>query len=125
MNETTTEHYSTDQIEQTARIAHEVNKAYCEAIGDGSQAEWRNAPEWQRDSARAGVRFHIDNPNAGPSASHDNWSKDKIADGWVYGEKKDPDAKTHHCLVPFTDLPQEQQVKDHLFRAVVHATLGF
>jgi hypothetical protein len=42
-------------------------------------------------------------------------------EGWVYGETKDPVAKTHPCLVAYNDLPIEQQVKDHLFRAVVKA----
>lgn len=125
MNETTTVTYPSSQIEDVARIAHDVNRAYCAAIGDDSQPTWQDAPEWQRNSAIAGVRFHIDNPGAGPSASHDNWSKDKLADGWEYGEVKDPDAKTHPCLVPFENLPIEQQIKDHLFRAVVHATLRF
>lgn len=32
----------------------------------------------------------------------------KIADGWKYGEAKDPEAKTHPCLVPFDKLPEFQ-----------------
>jgi len=49
--------------------------------------------------------------------------KEKVDDGWVYGEKKDPDATppTHHCIVPFSELPKEQQAKDFIFRAVVHS----
>lgn len=45
----------------------------------------------------------------------------EIADGWEYGPVKDPEAKEHPCLVPFSDLPREQQAKDFLFRAVVRA----
>jgi hypothetical protein len=45
----------------------------------------------------------------------------KVAEGWVYGPEKNPDAKTHHCIVPFDMLPREQQAKDYIFRAVVHA----
>jgi hypothetical protein len=47
----------------------------------------------------------------------------KVRDGWVYGELKDPDATppTHHCMVPFDELPKVQQIKDALFRAIVHA----
>ena len=41
--------------------------------------------------------------------------------GWKYGEIKDEKAKTHHCMVPFSELPVEQQAKDFIFRAVVHA----
>ena len=45
----------------------------------------------------------------------------KVADGWTHGEVKDVEAKTHPCLVPFSALPVEQQAKDFIFRAVVHA----
>ncbi len=107
--------------EQIARVAHEVNRAYCESLGDTSQREWIVAPGWQRDSAINGVQFHIDNPNAGPDASHVNWMAEKKADGWVFGLVKDPEEKTHPCMVPYDELPQEQRSKDFLFRAVVHA----
>jgi hypothetical protein len=106
-----------------ARMAHEVNRAYCEALGDLSQLAWDDAPGWQQESALNGVRLHLDNPEAGPEASHENWMCEKIAAGWVYGPVKSPDAQppTHPCLVAFADLPVEQQAKDYIFRAVVHA----
>lgn len=43
--------------EQIARVAHEVNRAYCKALGDDSQEVWELAPQWQRDSAIVGVKF--------------------------------------------------------------------
>lgn len=109
--------------ERIAAVAHEVNRAYCAALGDTSQPPWEDAPEWQRVSARKGVDLHVDNPEAGPEASHKSWMAEKIATGWVYGEKKNPEAKppTHPCIVPFSKLPKEQQAKDFIFRAVVHA----
>ena len=91
--------------EQIAQVAHEINKAYCEAIGDNTQKSWEEAPSWQRESAVLGVTFHIENPNAGPDSSHNSWMKQKIDTGWVYGEEKNPDAKTHPCIVPFDKLP--------------------
>jgi hypothetical protein len=110
--------------EQIARVTHEVNRAYCEAIGDTSQQKWEDAPQWQRDSAMAGVQFHIANQEAGPQASHENWQKQKIADGWVWGPKKNSELKQHNCLVDFDHLPQEQRAKDFLFRGVVHALMS-
>ena len=106
-----------------AAICHAANKAWCESMMDMSQPVWVDAPAWQRESAVNGVLFHQANPDAGDSASHDSWMAEKVAAGWVYGEVKDPDAKppTHHCIVPFEDLPPEQQAKDRLFRAIVHA----
>jgi len=48
---------------------------------------------------------------------------DKVSDGWIYGSEKDADLKMHPCIVPFEDLPAEQQAKDVLFRAVVKALM--
>lgn len=106
---------------EIARIAHELNRAYCLALGDLSQLPWDEAPEWQRESAFAGVMLHLSNPDAGPEASHEAWAACKVAKGWQYGPAKDVEAKTHPCLVPFAELPVAQQAKDFLFRAIVHA----
>lgn len=108
-------------IEQIAKVAHEINMAYCAALGDMTQKSWENAPDWQKESAVAGVRFHLGNPDASPSASHDSWLAQKRADGWAYGEIKDEHAKEHPCFVEFDDLPAEQKAKDFLFRQVVHS----
>src|SRR5665647_690315 len=105
---------------QIARVAHEVNKAYCEALGDVSQVAWQDAPQWQKDSALLGVKLHLYGDH-GPQASHESWMKQKLAEGWTYGAFKDPENKKHHCLVPFDKLPREQQAKDYIFRAVVIA----
>ena len=109
------------EVEQIARAAHEINRAYCQALGDDSQPAWENAPDWQKESARMGVRLHIEHPEVGPEASHESWMAQKAADGWVYGQEKRPDLKQHPCMVPFGELPREQQAKDYIFRAVVHA----
>lgn len=108
-------------VEQIARVCHEVNRAYCEAIGDQTQKSWEEAEEWQRVSAVDGVRFKLENPGVTPEQQHNNWSRVKIEAGWIYGPVKDPSRKEHPCLVPYNQLPREQQVKDHLFGAVVKA----
>ncbi len=112
-------------VEDVAAICHEANRNLCVSQGDMTQPGWNNAPAWQRDSAINGVTFHLDNPLSSASASHINWMAGKEADGWVYGEKKDPEAKTHPCMAPFNELPPEQQVKDFLFRAIVHGLAPF
>lgn len=110
---------------QIARIAHEVNRAYCASIGDHSQPAWKDAPLWQKDSAIAGVEFHRENPTATPEKSHESWLAGKALDGWKYGPVKDPEKKEHPCFVPYLELPIEQRSKDYLFAGVVKAlTLG-
>lgn len=73
--------------EEIARVCHEVNRAYCQALGDMSQPAWEDAPMWQRDSARLGVELHLSGDH-GPEASHESWAAQKIADGWKYGPVK-------------------------------------
>jgi len=107
------------RIEDVAKHAHELNRAYCLSIGDNSQPSWEEASQWQKDSAINGVIFHINNPEASPSASHENWLKEKLAAGCKFGEKKDPEAKTHPCCVPYEKLPAEQRSKDYIFKAIV------
>ena len=95
-------------LEDVARVAHEVNRAYCQALGDDSQVPWEEAPDWQRDSALKGAALHVRHHSAGPAASHESWMAQKIAEGWTWGPIKDPVAKQHPCIMPFDALPQEQ-----------------
>ena len=107
------------KVEDIARVAHLVNKAYCEAMGDFSQLGWDEAPAWQKESSARGVKFALDNPGLTAADQHAAWMRDKLADGWGYGFVKDPITKKHNCLVPYLELPPAQRAKDHLFRAVV------
>jgi hypothetical protein len=115
------ERYTSEQIQQAARAAHEVNRAYCEAIGDASQVPWSQAPEWQRTSAINGVAGVIAGNT--PRQSHESWLEEKRATGWKWGRVKNPDAKEHPCFVAYDELPPAQRAKDALFVAVVRGVL--
>ena len=103
-----------------AMMCHAINAAYCQSMGDNSQVAWDDAPDWQRNSAIAGVEMHLANPDATPEQSHESWYKQKEAEGWKYGEVKDMEKKEHPCFLPYDQLPAEQKAKDYLFRATVH-----
>lgn len=105
------------EVDIIAAACHQQNRMYCQMTGDDSQPLWLDAPEWQTSSAIEGVRKALLNPN--PAASHESWLAHKAADGWVYGKEKDPVAKTHHCMVPYSDLPEAQKKKDHFFVEMV------
>lgn len=109
------------RIEKIAKVAHEVNKAYCESLGDCSQPSWQDAPDWQKDSIVRGVKYHLENSEVTPAQSHENWRFEKFDQGFVYGEVKDEVAKTHPCCVPYEDLPDSQKAKDFIFRQIVHS----
>jgi hypothetical protein len=111
-----------DVIVQIAKVCHQANKAYCETLGDTSQPDWKDAPEWQKESAIKGVKFHLDNPDTStPADSHTSWLEEKKATGWKYGPVKDAAKKEHPCFVPYSQLPPEQRVKDWLFMGIVTA----
>lgn len=107
--------------ESIAKVAHQINLAYCLSFGDSSVPLWDEATEEHRNSLLFGVDMHLANPDATPEQSHESWLAQKVAEGWVYGDVKDADAKTHPCCLPFAELSPEQKAKDYLFRAVVHA----
>jgi len=112
-------------ITDVAEICHEANRIYCLIIGEISQPLWASAPVWQKESEVKGVQFHLDHPDARPSASHESWLKEKREIGWVYGPVKDPEKKLHPCCVPYEELPKEQQAKDYLFTAIVNGLRSF
>lgn len=107
-----------------ARVCHEANREYCARLGDLSQLQWSDAPLWQQESAIKGVLAIREGLVNRPEQAHESWSKEKVEAGWVWGPVKDPEKKTHPCLVPFSRLPVEQQAKDLLFFAVASALLG-
>lgn len=108
-----------------AKVAHEINAAYCRSLGDMSQPEWAAAPDWQKQSAVEGVKFHLANPDAGPEASHANWMALKLSDGWKYGPIKNSTTKEHPCIMAFDQLPVAQRAKDYLFKATVTQLVPF
>jgi RyR domain len=114
-----------NKTELIASVCHEANRAYCRTLGDFSQPEWHDAPDWQRDSAVKGVAFHIGHLSRGeqpsPSASHESWLAQKREEGWKYGPVKDAGKKEHPCFLPYDQLPVEQRLKDYIFAAIVKA----
>lgn len=45
---------------------------------------------------------------------HENWAAGRIKDGWVYGEKRDDEKKTHPCLVPYEELTEVEKDYDRI-----------
>lgn len=107
-------------IEKIAHVCHEANRALQITGGEADVSpHFMEAPEWQVQSALEGVLAALDGQT--PEQLHESWSQMKLRDGWVYGAAKDPDAKTHPCLVEYEELPYEQRIKDYVFQAIVHA----
>jgi hypothetical protein len=109
---------NTELVLKIAKVCHTVNREYCRSLGDNNQPHWNDSSEEIKQSAINGVRAHLANRNLTPEESHTLWLKTKLENGWVYGEEKDFDKKTHPCITSYSKLPQEQRSKDYIFRAI-------
>ena len=45
---------------------------------------------------------------------HENWSSARLSEGWVWGETRDDRKKTTPCLVPYSELPEEEKEYDRI-----------
>lgn len=111
-------------IEEVAKLCHNVNRAYTQAIGDHSVDSWEGVSGEMRALVINGVEHRLVHPFQHPRDSHANWLAEKERLGWKYGPRKDEVKKEHPCMVPFDELPQEHRVKDYLFVTVIEALRG-
>ncbi len=43
---------------------------------------------------------------------HEVWAETRIKQGWTYGKQRDDKLKTHPCLVPYEELPEDEKEYD-------------
>ncbi len=43
---------------------------------------------------------------------HEVWAETRIKQGWKYGEQRNDELKTHPCLLPYEELPEEEKEYD-------------
>lgn len=110
------------KIADIAMICHEANRAYQYVIGQEVSPAWRDAPQWQADSAIAGVQAVVWGTATSPEEQWRTWKEHKLSEGWKYGPVKNAETKEHPCIVDTYDqLPIDEQRKDRLFRGIVTA----
>jgi hypothetical protein len=120
------------------RLAKAIHEDYCKKNkGETYDMEWENLPENvkenNRDTARAfadflqkaGYDYGLDNISYVEAdkfteketldiakTAHDVWVESKKAAGYIYGETKNANKKTHPLLIEWDKLPKEEQQKD-------------
>lgn len=114
-----------DKITAIAGVCHEQNRAYAMMLGDFTQEPWATAPDWARESAIKGVIAIVRGEVKCPGQSHASWLAEKERTGWTWGPIKDERLKQHPCMVPYEELPEEQQAKDTLFVNTAMALLSY
>jgi ryanodine receptor 2 len=45
---------------------------------------------------------------------HDAWARERFADGWRWGPRREEAAKLHPSLVPFDELPENEKKYDRI-----------
>ena len=109
--------YTDEQIAQVIHAAnHELQRFQCDPA---PSHPWNYESDEIRRNVIAGVRSARD--GVSPRDNHELWVKDKAAHGWKWGPEKNAVKKTHPCMVPYDDLPSEQQDKNRMFVAIVDA----
>ncbi len=43
---------------------------------------------------------------------HEVWAQSRMEQGWIYGEQRNDELKTHPCLIPYADLPEVEKEYD-------------
>lgn len=43
---------------------------------------------------------------------HDVWAETRISQGWSYGKERNDEKKTHPCLIPYEELPDDEKEYD-------------
>lgn len=44
--------------------------------------------------------------------THENWARQRLADGWRWGPSRDDARREHPCLVPYEELPEAEKEYD-------------
>lgn len=114
--------YSSETI---AQLVHETLSSWARIRGMPAYPSWEDAEDWMRASTLESVEHVLQHPNADPGAQHVQWMEQKQKDGWVWGETKDADAKTHPMLVPFAQLPDDERAKDAIIISLAKALSDF
>lgn len=114
--------FSDERIAQIAQMCHESNRVLCAMFDDFSQVPWEETSEQIKASAIAGVKYYLEN-RCTPEEQHAEWKRFKAEQGYVYGEVKDDVAKTHPCMVEYSELPVQQRVKDVIFQHTIDGYL--
>jgi hypothetical protein len=104
-----------------AQAAHEANRAFCFATGDGHPPAWEHASPGMQASTLAAVEGVLDGRIATPEDAHASWMRARLACGWTYGPDKCETRLTHPSLRPWRELSARERMKDVLFLAVVRA----
>jgi hypothetical protein len=99
-----------DEAEESLRAS---SRRFADGVGEKLRAAGcvvrRGSPD---DPVDAQFRFTDDEVEELAKIEHDRWASDLERDGWRPGPVKDPVAKVHPLLVPWSELSEADRDKD-------------
>ena len=102
---------------EIAQVCYNANRAFSIEIGEDNVPDELASMDIL-ESVMRGIENLILNPMLKPEEAHELWTQYYSERGWVYGEVKDAEAKTHpNLVVPYANLSEAQQQKDVIFLA--------
>lgn len=102
-------------IEQIAKTAHAVHRAYCLEMGTPTQPKWENVENGHKDVVYNSIRDIMQGSIKSVKESHNKFVESKYAQGWRFGEVYSIENKLNPRMVDFSKLTIEQRVKERLF----------
>ena len=104
---------------RVAMEAHKANNELRITNGEESLGSFTDQPLDIVTINMESIYAALHNPNLTAKDMHDTWMDNKAKDGWVYGDVKDADAKTHPLMIPFEQMNDIDKMKDQIFIDVV------
>lgn len=105
-------------LDRIARIGHEVNRAYCQELGEEAHPQWTAILGSERALVRKAAEGVLNGTFATLEDQHEAWRQARVDAGWTWGNAKDVEHKISPALVPWADLPASQRAKSAIFRQV-------
>lgn len=107
-----------DENTKMAQVAVEVDRCVCHAAGVDLPKPWSDMSEDEKGHVIAAVVAFKQDPLCTPESLHEEWVRGMTADGWSFGEMDDV-KKTHPLLLPYSEMPMLQVLRDALFLSSV------
>lgn len=82
--------------------------------------DWYGLDDHTKNMSIKSVIKILNNPEITAKDLHDEWISNKIKDGWIYGEEKNLELKTHPSIIDFESLNDIDKLKDQYFIDVVN-----
>ena len=102
-------------IEQIAKTAHAIHRAYCLEMGIPTQPKWEDVDNGHKAVVYNSIRHIINGTIKTVEESHNKFIESKYEQGWRFGEVYSIEDKLNPRMVDFSRLTLEQRIKERLF----------